>query len=143
LDVLKWIAMAVLALSLLPAAGCNRHDDLDARFMACRDLVADKETQEESLDCWTAESRRILANLLEEAHSSSGVLHYAGNYRRLLDFDEAVGAPEVHENIALLPVKKGRRQATIVFVRDEDEWRIDARELPGFWSPMDDLLEVQ
>ncbi len=130
-----------IVLALLFFGGCD--ESLDERFYACRELVAEKESREDSMECWTAHSREILENLGHERKRSAGLLSYMERYRKLLDYDEAVAAPEVHQDIAFLTVAKGRKRQTIVFVRENDAWKIDALELAEFWRALDDNVLAQ
>jgi len=112
--------------------------------MECRDLAHNKETQTQSLTCFTPRSRAILEGLLEQRRASGGVLGYMRAYSRLLDYDEIAMPADIENGIALLVVAKGRKRQTILmeYDADNDQWLIDALELSGFWRPLDDAMEL-
>lgn len=132
--------VAVAFAALLLCGGCGEEETLEDRFFQCRDRVEDKEQRSASLKCFTERSRTILRNLLAQKRQSGGLLDYMQRYRKLLDFDEVAQPPEFHETIAYLLVRKGRDEVTIVFQWEEEEWRIDALELPGFWRRLNEKV---
>ncbi|MFT7623892.1 MAG: hypothetical protein ACI9WU_003077 [Myxococcota bacterium] len=133
------VMSATLPLALF--GGCN--DSIEDRFYACRDLVADKDERDASLDCWTTDSRPLIENLLAQRKESARVLDYLESYSKLLDYDDVVAEPEIHGDLALLTVAKGKRRQVIVFVKEEDAWRINPVELAAFWRPLNEKLVRQ
>ncbi len=131
-------AILTICAVLLIFGGCSDDTTLEERFYECRELVSEKETRDASMDCWTEHSGEILENLIAQGKSSAGLLTYMDRYRKLLDFEEPVAPPEIHAKVAFLTVAKGRVRQTIVFHLENDQWKIDARELAGFWEPLDD-----
>ena len=127
-----------MCLPLLLALGCK--EKIEDRFLKCHDLIEDTEALEESLKCFTAASRPMIRALIEQRKETGSTLEYLGNYHKMLDYDDIVGAPDVQGNVALLVVKKGKEQTTITLVREDDEWRIDPTDLPAFWKPLDEAL---
>lgn len=133
-----------LATSLLLFGGCgSQEESLEERFIQCRGWVLEKESRKESMDCWTAHSRDLLERLLDQRRTSGGALDYMERYKKLLDYEDVVAAPEVYDTIALLTVGKGKRRETIVFQLEADEWKIDALELAAFWAPLDEKVVLQ
>ncbi len=127
-----------LVACVLFAGGCSKKDvDIEDRFFECRDLVADKEMRDEALKCFTNSSRDVLSALLKQKKRTSSALNYMRNFSKLLDYETVAAPPDVRDDIALLLVRKGSRQETIYFIKEENEWRIDALELRGFWAPLD------
>ncbi len=139
------IRSSVVVAGLLIWGGCaSTEESLEERFYACRDLTSDKTTRAESLDCWTPHSRTLVEELTEQRRTSGKVLNYLGNYRKLLDYDDALAPAEVIGDLALLPVGSGRKTETIVFERGEDGvWRIDITELRRFWKPLVDAMRIE
>ena len=136
--------LILLFFGLLAWPGCKSEPTtVEDRFLECRDLVLNKETREESLSCFTPHSQGILRRLLAERKRSGGVLGYMTRYSKLLDYDEIVVPADIVGNVAVLVVSKRRRQATILmeYDSDEDQWTIEALELPGFWAPLDSARE--
>lgn len=124
------------SLTLLLTLGCQ--EKIEDRFLKCHDLLADSEQLEESLKCFTAASRPMIRSLIQQRKETGSTLEYLGNYHKMLDYDDIVGAPDVQGNIALLVVKKKKEQTTLTLVLEDDEWRIDPTDLPAFWRPLDE-----
>ena len=124
--------MLPLLWALLFAVGCK--DNLAKRFERCRDLVAEPADRERSLDCFTETSRSLLKRLMAQGEP----VDYLADYGSLLAFPEVLAPPEYWGNVALLLVGDEHQQETILFVREGEEWRIDAFRLPAFWAPLDE-----
>lgn len=126
----------------LALSACS--EDLSERFLECAEMVKEARQKEEidkSLECFTPKSRAILSELIAQRKVTGGVLNYMRDYRKLLDYDTVVGAPDFVGNLAILVVSKGKRDVTtITFERVDEEWVIDAMELPRFWRPLDQAL---
>ena len=129
------MVLGLLIFSVL--AACDSETEvIEARYIACADLVSDKDMRLESLDCFTSKSKTILEGLMRESSTSRGRIDGLGRYRKLLDYDEVISPAEVHGSLALLWIKKGRRQSIVLLERspEDGKWRIDAVELVRFWS---------
>ena len=113
------------------------------RYIECAELVADKDTRLDSLDCFTPKSKQILVGLMREESTSKGRIGALGTYRKLLSYDEVITPAEVYGSLAILRTKKGRRQTTVYLERGEKDgkWRIDAIELIRFWSVLTSAAE--
>ena len=127
-----------ILLSTLLAIGCK--EKLEDRFFKCRDLVADTEQRDESLKCFTAGSRPMLQALLDQKKETGSTLDYLEDYRKLLDYDDVIGAPDIQGNVALLVVTKKKEQATLTFVLEDDEWRMNPTDIPAFWRRLDEAV---
>lgn len=128
------VCVALITLS----SGCGKDDaGLEERFFECRDLLRDKETRVASLDCFSKDSRAVIAELIKQRKKTQNALNYMRNYGRLLDYETVAAPPDIRDDIGLLLVSKGSRQETTYWIREEGEWRVDGLELAGFWAPLD------
>ena len=135
---MQWSLLAIIAMGL----GCSQTETVETRFFECRELVQEKESRAESMDCWTTQSRLLVEGVLKQSSTTSGTLAYLERYRKLLDYDEIVSV-DVHGAMAFVTLSKGSRTETTVFEKEDGAWRIDALELSGFWLELDEAVTAQ
>lgn len=134
------VSVLLLAISL----GCKKEEDIENRYLACKERIEDAQEDdiEDTFECWTSKSRAVIEALVKH-EKQSVTLAYLESYPRLLDYDDLAAPPEVLDTIAFLPVKKGDKRTVIIMRLEEGEWRIDGLELPGFWLPLNQALESE
>ena len=134
----------ILAIAIAGFAGCGPDRSVEERVFFCRDLWKDKSALKDpaqlrlALDCYTPATRGIVATLWAQ-NTSQDTLSYSLDIPKLLDYEEAVGPPEIEKQIAILSLKKkGQDNQRILLELDpvDNEWRIDLLELPRFWAPL-------
>jgi hypothetical protein len=137
------IPIASLVLSVLVGAGCGPDRTIEDRFVACRDMLKDREALQDpenarlAFDCFTPGTRSVAMNL----QAQKGEVVYALRLDKLLDYEEPTGAPDIENRTAILTVKKGRSVERLFLELDpvDNVWRFDLFELPRFWQPLNDL----
>lgn len=138
---MKFMQRFLLAIIII-GVGCSEAETIETRFFECRELVQEKESRIQSMDCWTARSRQLVEGVLKQSDDTSGTLAYLERYRKLLDYDDVVSV-DVHGSMAFVTLQKGSKTETGIFEKQDGSWRIDALELSGFWRELDEAVMAQ
>ena len=119
------------------SSACSQQEAIIERFTECRDLMADSKMNEQILNCFDARGRKLLKALQREKKKTVGSLKYLARHNTLLNSGDTFGEVEFHGDFALLPVSKGMNRETVVFRKEDGQWRIELIELSRFWRELD------
>jgi hypothetical protein len=126
---------------ILVALGCSSQDEVVARYLECQDLMADRAAVDKAFQCFDSRGRKLLTALAEERKKTAGKLQYLKRLKRLLQLGEPRGDVDFYDDLAVLTVSKRRAQDTIIFRKEDGEWRIDLLELRSFWRELDQVAK--
>ncbi len=119
------------------SSACSQQEAIVERFTECRELMADSKMNEQILNCFDARGRKLLKALQREKKKTRGSLKYLAQHNSLLNSGDTFGEVEFHGDLALLPVSKGMRRETVIFRKEDGQWRIELLELSRFWRELD------
>ncbi|MCB9785332.1 MAG: hypothetical protein H6744_01445 [Deltaproteobacteria bacterium] len=122
-----WKRFALVVTLGAALAGCHRTPSEAYIDMTTSAQMGDREG---FLAGFTQDSRDLVEALitLSEAYGMSD-----SNPYELLVFD-TVEEEQVEDDRAVLVVRRRATTRKILMVRDEDEWRIDTKQLEAFWD---------
>jgi len=111
------------------------------RFKDCQERVSAGAALDKTLDCFSADSQKLLVALDRVESESDGTLTYLADRDQLLDVEiDPEVEPDITGRLAILRTVDGH---AVVMVQEDGDWRFDALELDRFWTPLVEAWETE